>query len=121
MKKNGFTVISGVSAPEVANAFCKALREELTPDQMRQVLERNEAEQSDAICHSHDFCDANVVMDDVCTALGVVVAYPADEPDEKLIQTQCDLWNEAWGLAKAAQFDADKVDAVVADIAQNGR
>lgn len=117
---NGYTTISGVDAPTVAKAFCKLLRAELTTEQMTQVVQRNIEESSDAICHSHDFCDANVVMADACEELGIEILFPADEPDEELMQIQCNLWNEAWSLAKRADFDADMIDEIVIDIAQNG-
>lgn len=115
-----YTSINGIDAPAAAKAFCKLLREELSAEQMKEVIQRNLDESSDAICHSHDFCDANVVMADACEALGIEILFPADEPAEDLLQTQCNLWNEAWSLAKRADFDANLIDEIVIDIAQNG-
>ena len=50
-----------------------------------------------AICHSHDFLDANMAMDEVFTeALGRSV--DAD------VAADAELWNAAWTLAKGARF-----------------
>lgn len=59
----------GVGA--LAIEFCDAMREALTPDQLRQVVERNQAETHAGVCHSHDFCDANMVMHEVFMGRGM--------------------------------------------------
>lgn len=115
-----YTTINGVDSITVAKAFCVAMRQELNIDQMQLVIERNRNEPSDAICHTHDFCDANVVMDEVCKRLNAELEFQPDENDEAKVQKQCDLWNEAWSIAKYAAFHADRVDAVVADVEKNG-
>lgn len=124
----GYTAINGVDAPTLAKAFCKGIKETLTPEQFAQVIERNIEESSDAICHTHDFCDANVVMDEAANSLGVVTLFVEDTPlpfgvvsnEEAAVQKQCDWWNEAWTLAKRADFDHTRIDEIVIDIEQNG-
>ena len=46
----------------IADTFVRLLREELTPAQFVQMQHRNFGEASTSVCHSHDFCDANMVM-----------------------------------------------------------
>lgn len=82
----------------LAVAFCDALFGTLTSDQMRQVVERNQAETNPGVCHSHDFCDANIVMHEVFMARGLDLS-AEDCPPEWV-----DLWNRAWDLAKARGF-----------------
>jgi hypothetical protein len=82
---------------ELAKAFCEELSRNLTPEQLDEVNRLN-AEDSDNICHSHDFCDANQVMLD---AMGAEF----ENTDE-----QNTLINQAWAIAKAAEFSAYEVD-----------
>jgi hypothetical protein len=67
---------------------------------MQSVILRNSSEKQPNICHSHDFCDANVVMHEVFLAHGMD---PADEGG--MDQWGC-LWNATWNLAKDRGFDA---------------
>lgn len=115
---NGFLVLNGVSAISVAKEFSRLLRETLSGYEFDCLLSLNADEPSDAICHSHDFCDANVVMDEACKALGLVTIFGSENEvatkDEDLaIEEQCNLWNEAWSIAKLAQFDPSAVDGTV--------
>lgn len=56
------------------------------------------------VCHSHDFIDANVSMLDAEAEFGLEFN-PQAEAEMKLV-------NEAWRIAKAAQFDPDAMPAV---------
>ncbi len=98
---------------ELAKEFCRVIREDLTPEQLTEVLKRNAAEPSDAICHTHDFIDANMSMLEAWQALNL----PAQDGND---ETQCACWNSAWALAKSSQFDAKKVAATWRDIEKNG-
>jgi hypothetical protein len=46
----------------VADEFVSILRSWLTVDEFKLIRERNARETNTGICHSHDFCDANVCM-----------------------------------------------------------
>ena len=50
------------TAETLAHEFSEGLRRYLSPAQMREVVERNRLEMTLGVCHSHDFCDANMVL-----------------------------------------------------------
>lgn len=81
------------TAAELAAAFCKQLRADLSPAELAVVVERNAAETDPNICHSHDFCDPNQSMIDALATFGMEF-----EPE------LCAPINEAWTLAKASGF-----------------
>lgn len=83
-------------ALQIAFAFAANLREQLagSADLFGEMCRLNENETSGGVCHSHDFCDANMPMDDAFTAIVGHELEAADEAD-------CALWNDAWGLARS--------------------
>jgi len=78
------------TAETLALEFSQGLHAYLTPEQMSEVVERNKNEADPHICHSHDFCDANMFLYDVFKKYGM--------------DKWADLWNRAWNLAKARGF-----------------
>ncbi len=82
---------------DLAAAFSVGLEEALTPWEFDEVLRLNAAETDPLICHSHDFCDANMVMLEAFEALGGTFD-PADEG-------QATLTNAAWDIAKKCGFN----------------
>lgn len=56
---------------QIAAAFSAELRLQLNAGEFVEMLARNAAETDPAICHSHDFCDANQVMIDALAKLGI--------------------------------------------------
>jgi hypothetical protein len=62
------------------------------------VLERNRAEENPTICHTHDFCDANILMSNAWEE-----TFP-HEPFSPQNTFHAELWSEAWQQAKAAEF-----------------
>lgn len=82
-----------------AVALCFVTRVALasTAYDLEQIRIRNDREESANVCHSHDFFDANVLMDG---AFRDVVGRGCD------VQSAGDarLWNDAWNLAKATRF-----------------
>jgi hypothetical protein len=84
----------------VASKFSELLRKELGADKMATVLERNSAETSEGVCHSHDFCDANVIMCEAFSELGV--SEDAAIYDDRVAK----LWNAAWDMAVKNGFAA---------------
>lgn len=90
----------------VALAFSRNLRAELTPDQMAQILARNAGEASPIVCHSHDFCDANMPMHDAFVQ--VMGHDPLPDDDSGMSDDSVAVWNQAWELAKATGFAVDE-------------
>lgn len=83
-------------AEPLARDFAAVLKEWLTPEEMAETIKRNDAETDDMVCHSHDFCDANMAMDAAFAKAGIEVDCQNQE--------QADRWSEAWDIAKAAKF-----------------
>jgi hypothetical protein len=64
---------------------------------MATVVERNKTKtKSHDVCHSHDFCDANMAMDTAMKKLGM----STDLNDDTVLA----LVNAAWELAKKHNF-----------------
>lgn len=94
----------------MAAEFSKVLREWLTPLEMSKVITGNRrlGLKQQSVCCTHDFCDANMAMDAAFKRVLGREFYLLDSKateDEKDADT--DLWNEAWGIAKAAEFNVD--------------
>jgi len=82
-----------VTAVAVAKVFCQLIRAELG-DKMQDVVARNRGESDSDVCHTHDYCDANMVMASAMRAVGI----PCSSNE---------LWNSSWDIAKAAEFKLD--------------
>ena len=89
-------LIAAAEADKVADAFIVKLREWLTPEELAAVDERNAREESPIVCHSHDFCDANVALAEVFEKYGLD---PLSQDDSII-----NLWNTAWDIAKVKGF-----------------
>lgn len=80
----------------VATRFVEVLEEWLSPEEMAEVRERNADEDDKLVCHSHDFCDANMAMleaiEEVCNVTAADVCGQIDADTA--------LWSAAWDLAK---------------------
>lgn len=85
------------AAEVLAVEFSKTIREWLPLPELALTIARNHEEQDKRICHSHDFCDANMAMD---SAWREVFGDPPDPSGEGWQ----DVWNRAWEKAKAADF-----------------
>ncbi|HJP69620.1 MAG TPA: hypothetical protein VJ846_12025 [Sphingomicrobium sp.] len=88
----------------IAKAFCKELASVLTVEELALVRERNRAETSEGICHTHDFCDSNMQMLAAFVACGLV-----KDMDTAIDDVMHPLWNSAWELAFRAEFHADRI------------
>ncbi len=77
----------------LARQFADVLHEWLTPAEFAEMQRRNRTSKYDSACASHDFCDANIAMEDAFKrAFG-------REPNLEN-NGDIDLWNEAWDVAK---------------------
>lgn len=83
------------TAEAVAAEFAKVLRTWLTPEEFTEMRCSNRGETDEGVCHSHDFCDANMAMLRALTNLGV----PEDSVNYQDDAT-LELWNSAWDIAK---------------------
>jgi hypothetical protein len=86
---------------EIAFQFSMGLRKALSPDQITVINARNAAESNPSVCHSHDFCDANEVMDD---AFRNVTGASVTDPETVNDDANLSQWNIAWSIARAARF-----------------
>ena len=85
----------------LALEFSQGLHSYLSDEQMAEVVRRNRAELSPGICHSHDFCDANMFLYDV------FMKYGMNPVEEGGMDRWGELWDRAWNMAKAAEFKID--------------
>lgn len=84
----------------LAVEFSKQVRESFSEAEMAQIIERNRATGPDT-CATHDFADANEIMDSAWeTLFGRSFAPDEGEPPE----ADFAIWNAAWSVAKAAEF-----------------
>jgi hypothetical protein len=93
-------------AIDLAVRFARELRSWVPAGHMRRINYLNAHEANPAICHSHDYVDANQAMIMAMAELGMELDVQSDE--------QTALLDRAWSLAKRAQFDPDKIVDVVA-------
>lgn len=98
----------------LAREFSATLREWLRPDELAEVVKRNKAETNNYICHSHDFCDANMAMLEAMeTVVGIDVDQAMAKEGNEAIQIRCGSW--AWDYqSKGITVDNnDEVNEVV--------
>ncbi len=84
----------------LALAFGNRLVNEIGMENLKIAAQRNESDTDEGVCHSHDFCDANMLMFDAF--VGVFGREPElDKPYDYA------AWAEAWDYAKAHRLFAD--------------
>ena len=84
--------VSGAVAYDIALAFDRLLRCALTSDQYHTVLALNLIETNPNVCHSHDYCDANVVMAEAFEEWTGSEPRAGSEEDTALLTTAWDTW-----------------------------
>ena len=97
-----------LTAAELAKCFSAVLRQWLTDSETSRINAANAASGYDAlVCASHDYCDANMAMlEAVSNATGI----PVDDIDVDVSDARfCELLNEAWAIAKRADFDPQRL------------
>lgn len=76
----------------IARSYVEVLQRWLTPDEFAAVCRGEENE--------HDFCDANMALDEAFKTHGYETLPPlVDGEDDGMSQETCDLWNAAVGRA----------------------
>lgn len=101
----------GPAPDAVAHAFADVLKEWLTPEQVAEANAKNKTDDyDDSVCASHDYCDANMAMDEAFKKVDPAFYAAAWADNEatggegKVWARMTDIWNEAWGIAKRADF-----------------
>lgn len=95
-----------ITAHDIAAGFSKVLREWLDASELNAVIVANRVQSSPSICHSHDFCDANMAMAEAFEAYGLPT------PSDDLPGSSFSLWNAAWDIARLAEFDPARVASI---------
>lgn len=93
-----YDTLSAAHVVMIGETFATMLAAELTAEQWAEMRARNVTADA-GVCASHDFCDANMVMDPAFTA---VMGRQADGASD----TDAALWSAAWDHAKAAHLTA---------------
>ncbi len=86
------------TAETLAREFCQELRASMTAAQLELAAQRNSEQPDPHICHSHDFCDANMALH------AAFMRHGMDPADESGMELWGGLWDRAWNLAKASAF-----------------
>lgn len=100
------TPLHDLFVKRVAIRFSANLRKAIGEGNLETVIRRNTEEpEGSGVCHSHDFCDANIFMSAAfCEMLG------ADDPDDDgflLVmgsKSMVRAWNDAWAMARRYDF-----------------
>lgn len=82
------------SVEDLAESFSRVLTEYIGEEKMHEVARRNREETDNRICHSHDFCDANMAMHDALHEH--LPDLDIDLENEAIIGR----WSDAWDLAR---------------------
>ncbi len=81
---------------ELGIRFARLLRMQLTPREFKLVQQRNANEHRSDCCHSHDFCDANMVM------LAAYCQLKGIQENDVDLEASCEDFNAAWDYAAVA-------------------
>ena len=83
---------------DLAKLFSELLIKEIGKDNVKEAIARNIASNQIGVCHSHDFCDANMVMLDAWCKLN------KKNSDGFFYDDVYDTVNIAWNEAIANNF-----------------
>lgn len=101
-------VMADLSAPladRLAGAFLVQLWQDIGADELARMRDLNATpDYAMPVCASHDFCDANESM---ASAFSEIMGRPILPDDsEGMTDADCDLWNQAWTIARAQYLTA---------------
>lgn len=78
--------------------FAELLKRDLTPQEFAAMRAANAIETNKAVCHSHDYLDANMTMLEAFDELGVRSPIDFDHGANDHLEA-CALWGAAWTYA----------------------
>lgn len=89
---------------ELATEFLKRLQKCIGKRKFREACQLNAEEVSADVCHSHDYCDANMVMDAAFKKLAKrSIWMPYDFEEGNCTEAEHDIdfrmWNMSWDMA----------------------
>ena len=82
----------------IASEFKDCMAETLQSEEL-QAIDAENRKRSVETCASHDYCDANMVMNEAFERLELEVF-----GEDKMSEETAVLWNDAWSLAKSEGF-----------------
>jgi hypothetical protein len=99
--------------PRLALEFSRALVVEIGVVHVRLARMRNRIETSTGVCHTHDFCDANMAMAVAFERFGLKTFVDYEHADDGSLSVEeieaTDLWNAAWDYARDRGFFLDEL------------
>lgn len=99
--------MKNVTPEQLAKEFSTVLKSWLSAEEMKSVIEKNETPEYNGCCASHDYCDANMAIDEAFIKLMErdFVFYDDEKPEtEKQNEEDTALENNAWAIAKTNKF-----------------
>lgn len=95
---------------KISTKFVELLAAHLSDAQWKQMCQANLHETNPSICHSHDFCDANVVMQEAFEAVMERAFNHDSESDSETFNKAWELAGRTMGKLKACTFtDAEGI------------
>lgn len=95
----------------LALGFAQALCTALSPTELSEAVHKNRTPEYAEACASHDYCDANMVMEQAfVTVFERPFLYEGEPFDEDTL-----VWNSAWNIARRAEFSVAQLQCFVAD------
>lgn len=93
----------------LAREFASTVLDYIGPEKLIVAIIRNRSESSPLVCHSHDFCDANMAMESAFYEVferAPLMECDAAEGRCTAAESDADLdaWNEAWEMARSREF-----------------
>lgn len=95
----------------IADAFVEGIRDSHSAAQFAEIRRRNAAELDQGVCHSHDFCDANMIMLEAFTAIcgrepAFLEGTDAEGHYSEAAEADAALWSQAWNIAASVGLRA---------------
>lgn len=85
---------------QVADKFREIIRDWHTPEQVETIDLRNRFEEDPGVCHSHDFCDANMAMMEAMESFDI----PVFDETGHINNDTCLFWGLSWDIASKKGF-----------------
>lgn len=107
------TMTDAIFRAMLAREFGREMKASLDARQMALANERNAYAWD--VCHTHDFCDANMVMEAAFVRLAGRSQFTEGEDGCHMADADLAHWNEAWDIAKSRRFWGDAQEGEFAE------